>query len=95
MQLADAANGLEYMHGLNMVHGDFKGVRVLQSADAQTFTVKIRRISSSIRVAVPALRTLDSQQLSVQNIVGLMHLQSQWPRRHLSCHLRLVGLLGG
>ena len=29
MQLADAAAGLEYMHGPNMVHGDLKGVRCL------------------------------------------------------------------
>lgn len=27
IQLADAANGLEYMHDLRMVHGDLKGVR--------------------------------------------------------------------
>ena len=26
LQLVDAANGLEYMHGLRMVHGDLKGV---------------------------------------------------------------------
>ena len=27
IQLVDAANGLEYMHGLQMVHADLKGVR--------------------------------------------------------------------
>jgi len=26
IQLVDAANGLEYMHGLHVVHGDLKGV---------------------------------------------------------------------
>ena len=26
IQLVDAASGLDYMHGLNMVHGDLKGV---------------------------------------------------------------------
>ena len=26
IQLADAMNGLEYMHSSNMVHGDLKGV---------------------------------------------------------------------
>ena len=28
IQLVDATNGLEYMHGLQMVHGDLKGVRL-------------------------------------------------------------------
>ena len=27
IQLADAATGLEYMHSINMVHGNLKGVR--------------------------------------------------------------------
>lgn len=26
IQLVDAANGLDYMHGLRIVHGDLKGV---------------------------------------------------------------------
>ena len=28
VQLVNAANGLEYMHSLQMVHGDLKGVRL-------------------------------------------------------------------
>ena len=28
IQLVDVANGLTYMHGLRMVHGDLKGVKV-------------------------------------------------------------------
>ena len=28
IQLVDAANGLEYMHSIHMVHGDLKGVRI-------------------------------------------------------------------
>ena len=31
IQLVDAANGLEYMHSSNMVHGDLKGVRFIFS----------------------------------------------------------------
>ena len=38
MQLADAATGLGYMHSLNMVHGDLKGVWFFEFLDAQAFT---------------------------------------------------------
>ena len=29
-QLSDVANGLVYMHGQEMIHGDLKGVRVVK-----------------------------------------------------------------
>ena len=29
-QLSDVANGLIYMHGQEMIHGDLKGVRVVK-----------------------------------------------------------------
>ena len=29
LQLVDVAQGLEYLHGLNFIHGDLKGVRQL------------------------------------------------------------------
>jgi len=38
IQLVDAANGLEYMHSLHMVHGDLKGVRFDRSPNAPQFT---------------------------------------------------------
>lgn len=38
IQLIDAANGLEYMHGISMVHGDLKGVRPYQSTDIWALT---------------------------------------------------------
>ena len=61
MQLAEAANGLEYMHSLNMVHGDLKGVRFFNSLCAQLFTVKTRQTSSSIKAAARAWQILDSR----------------------------------
>ena len=35
IQLVDAANGLEYMHSIHMVHGDLKGVLLYQLLDAR------------------------------------------------------------
>ena len=32
IQLADAANGLEYVHSIRMVHGNLKGVRICELA---------------------------------------------------------------
>ena len=64
MQLVEAATGLEYMHGLNMVHGDLKGVRFFDLLDAHVFTMKGRRTSSS-KVTVPASQILGSRPLSV------------------------------
>ncbi|KAF9642090.1 kinase-like protein [Thelephora ganbajun] len=33
--LVDAANGLEYMHGINMVHGDLKGANILVNQNSR------------------------------------------------------------
>jgi hypothetical protein len=38
LQLVDVANGLAYMHGLRMVHGDLKGVRVSLKLCVSTLT---------------------------------------------------------
>jgi hypothetical protein len=54
MQLADVAAGLEYMHSLEMVHGDLKGVQFSHSLDAQMFTVQTRQTFSLIKVTVHA-----------------------------------------
>ena len=58
MQLSVAATGLEYMHSLDMVHGDLKGVRLFNLLDARLFTAMARQTSSS-KVIAPASRILD------------------------------------
>ena len=58
MQLADATTGLEYMHSLDMAHGDLKGVQSFQLLAAQAFIMKTRQTSSLIKIIMPALQIL-------------------------------------
>jgi len=68
-QLADAANGLEYMHSLHMVHGDLKGVLLNLQPTRQLLITPTRQTYSSTKDPVPASLTLVSQPLSAQRVV--------------------------
>lgn len=58
IQLVDATNGLMYMHGLRLVHGDLKGVfSSLQPNSSSSHASLPRRISWSTRADVLASRT--------------------------------------
>ena len=54
IQLVDATNGLEYMHSLDMVHGDLKGVRFFHLLEVWVLTMETRQIYLSTEVSVPA-----------------------------------------
>ena len=66
IQLVDAANGLEYMHGLQMVHGDLKGVQSYWLSIAQPLITTARQTSSSTSVSTPVSPTLASRPLLVR-----------------------------
>ena len=59
-QLHGAAQGLKYLHGANLTHGDLKGVSVTSSPDRFLFSTSHRRTSScpTTSLLVPALRIL-------------------------------------
>ena len=96
IELVDAATGFEYMHSVNMVHGDLKGVRSLRSLEVQTFTPETRQISSSIRATAPALQISVFQPSSVQITAPELTVPLYlWSQIYLSCRSPLVGLLGG
>ena len=44
-QLHGAAEGLKYLHGANLVHGDLKGVSAFSSCEMIRFLTCNRRIS--------------------------------------------------
>ena len=54
IQLVDVAKGLEYMHSLDMVHGDLKGVRSYLRPRACPLTTTTRQTSLSTTVSMPA-----------------------------------------
>jgi len=96
IQLVDAANGLEYMHSLHMVHGDLKGVLLNRQPNGQLLITLTRQIYSSTKILMPASLILVSRPSSAQRVVlQSMLLRPLWLWRYLSCHLLLVGLFGG
>ena len=96
IQLVDATNGLEYMHSLDMVHGDLKGVQFFHLLEAWVFTMETRQIYLSTELSVPAWLISAFQRLSMQTArQEPTPPRSPWFQRHLSCRSLPVELIGG
>jgi len=94
IQLVDAANGLEYMHSIQMVHGDLKGVRFYQLLNNRALITMVRRTSSSTNISVPVSQTSVSQPSSRLS-AALQPAPLPWLLVHLSYRSPMVGLLDG
>ena len=96
IQLVDVATGLEYMHSINMVHGDLKGVRPPHLPCARTLLTTTRQISSSTRTRVHVSQTLVFRP-SLARGAALEPVPPRPPRirKLLSYRSLPAGLLGG